>query len=105
MRWQSPAPNGPQSRPTCRRLRSRAIRGFAVIGWFGWLAPARTPQEIVGRLNAEMVRILRQPDTRERLVSLGSDPIGNTPQEFAEFIRAERDKWAKLIKQAAIRID
>jgi tripartite-type tricarboxylate transporter receptor subunit TctC len=79
--------------------------GFEVIGWFGWLAPARTPKEIVARLNAETVRILRQPDMRERLVGLGSDPVGNTQQQFGDFIRAERDKWSKVIKQADIRID
>jgi tripartite-type tricarboxylate transporter receptor subunit TctC len=79
--------------------------GFEVIGWFGWLAPARTPKEIVARLNAETVRILHQPDMRERLVGLGSDPVGNTQQQFGDFIRAERDKWAKVIKQADIRID
>ena len=79
--------------------------GFEVIGWFGWLAPAQTPKEIVARLNREIVAVLKQPEMRERLVTLGSDPVGNTQQQFGDFIRAERDKWAKVIKQADIRID
>ncbi|MGH8617935.1 MAG: tripartite tricarboxylate transporter substrate binding protein [Burkholderiales bacterium] len=79
--------------------------GFEVIGWFGWLAPAQTPKEIVARLNREMVAVLKQADTRERLLAQGSEPVGNTQQQFGDFIRAERDKWAKVIKQAGIRID
>jgi len=79
--------------------------GFEVIGWFGWLAPAQTPRDIVARLNREMVAVLKQPDLRERLVAQGSDPVGNSPQQFGDFIRAERDKWAKVIKQAGIRIE
>jgi len=79
--------------------------GFEVIGWFGWLAPAQTSRDIVARLNREMVAVLKQPDLRERLVAQGSDPVGNSPQQFGDFIRAERDKWAKVIKQAGIRIE
>lgn len=79
--------------------------GFEVIGWFGWLAPAQTSRDIVARLNREMVAVLKQPDLRERLVAQGSDPVGNSPQQFGDFIRAERDKWAKVIMQAGIRIE
>jgi tripartite-type tricarboxylate transporter receptor subunit TctC len=79
--------------------------GFDVIAWFGYLAPARTPNEIVMRLNSDIVRALRSADTQARLIALGCEPVGNTPREFAAFVSAERDKWAKVIKQAAIRID
>ncbi len=79
--------------------------GFEVVGWFGWLAPARTPHAIVERLNREMVAILREPEMKERLVGLGSDPAPGTPQEFAAFIRSEHDKWARVIRQAGIRMD
>ena len=79
--------------------------GFEVIGWFGWLAPARTPNEIVTRLNSDIVKVLRSTETQDRLITLGSEPAGNSPREFAAFVSAERDKWAKVIKQAAIRID
>ncbi len=79
--------------------------GFDVIGWFGYLAPARTPNEIIMRLNADIVRALRGTETQDRLIALGCEPVGNTPREFAAFVSAERDKWAKVIKQANIHLD
>ena len=79
--------------------------GFEVVGWFGWLAPARTPPEIVNRLNHDMVHILSEPQTKERLLALGADPVGNTAPAFAAFIRSEHDKWARVIRQAGIRAE
>lgn len=79
--------------------------GFEVIGWFGWLAPALTPNGIVTRLNSDIVKVLRSTETQDRLIALGCEPVGNTPREFAAFVSAERDKWAKLIKQAGIKLD
>lgn len=79
--------------------------GFEVIGWFGWLAPGGTPKEFVGRLNREIVQTLRRSDVRDRLLGMSTVPVGNTPQQFAAFIRSERDKWAKVIQDAGIRID
>lgn len=79
--------------------------GFEVIGWFGWLAPAKTPREIVNRLNREIVRILNMSEVHDRLLSLSTVPVGNTSEQFAGFIRAERDKWAKVIRAADIRIE
>ena len=78
--------------------------GFEVVGWFGWLAPAQTGKAVVGRLNQEIVRTLGIPEVRERLLSLSTVPVGDSPQEFARFIRSERDKWAKVIKAANIEI-
>ena len=79
--------------------------GFECVGWFGWVAPARVPPEIVTRLNSEIVRILKLPDMHDRLLGLGADPVGNTPQAFAAFIKSEHDKWARVIKQAGIRAE
>jgi tripartite-type tricarboxylate transporter receptor subunit TctC len=79
--------------------------GFEVVGWFGWLAPAKTPQEIVNRLNSEIVRVLRESATRERLLALGADPVGNPPQQFAAFIKSEHYKWARVIREANIRAE
>ncbi len=81
------------------------IPGFEVIGWFGWLAPAKTPPAIVTRLNRELVAILNDPAMHDRLVGLGSDPAPSTPQQFAGFIRSEHDKWARVIRKAGIRMD
>jgi len=79
--------------------------GFEVIGWFGWLAPAKTPKEIVGRLNHDIVRILQLPAVHERLLSLSTVPVGDTSAQFAGFVRSERDKWAKVIRTAGIKLE
>ena len=79
--------------------------GFDVVGWFGWLAPANTPQAIVDRLHREIVRILAQPDMKERLVGLGADPVGNSPQAFAAFIRSEHAKWSRVIRDAKMQVE
>lgn len=79
--------------------------GFEVIGWFGWLAPADTPRELVGRLNREIVQTLNRPEIRDRLLGMSTVPVGNTPQQFAAFIRSERDKWAKVVRDAGIKIE
>jgi tripartite-type tricarboxylate transporter receptor subunit TctC len=78
--------------------------GFEVIGWFGWLAPAGTSKAIVGKLNQGIVRALAAPDVNARLQSMSTVPVGDSPQEFARFVRSERDKWAKVIKAANIKI-
>ena len=79
--------------------------GFEVVGWFGWLAPAKTPRAIVYRLNAEMVKVLNTPEIRERLLSQASEPVANSPSEFAQFIKNEHDKWARVVRDARIRIE
>ena len=79
--------------------------GFEVIGWFGWLAPAAMPKPIVGRLHAELVKALKVPAVRDTLLSQSTEPVGNTPQEFAAFMKAEHAKWGKLIRAANIRVE
>lgn len=76
--------------------------GYEVIGWFGWLAPTGTPNAIVTRLNAEIVKVLRTPEVRERLLSQSTEPVGNSPAEFAALMKSERDKWARVIRDANI---
>jgi tripartite-type tricarboxylate transporter receptor subunit TctC len=91
--------------PDLPTMAESGFAGFECVGWFGWIAPARVPQEIVTRLNSEMVRILRLPEMHERLLGLGADPVANRPQAFAAFIKSVHDKWARVIKQAGIRAD
>jgi tripartite-type tricarboxylate transporter receptor subunit TctC len=73
-------------------------------GWFGVLAPARTPQAIVSRLNTEIVKVIEAPDVRERFLSQGLTPVTSTPQEFAELIKSERPKWSKAANAAGLRM-
>jgi tripartite-type tricarboxylate transporter receptor subunit TctC len=81
------------------------LPGFEVVGWFGWIAPAAMPRSIVNRLNTELVRALKLPEVRDRLLSQNTEPVGNTPQEFAAFMRSEHAKWAKVIKAANVKVE
>ena len=79
------------------------VPGYEVVTWFGPLAPAKTPRDIVGRLNAELMKIVQRPDMRERLTAEGADPLGSTPEQFAAHIKGEIERWAKVVKAANIR--
>jgi tripartite-type tricarboxylate transporter receptor subunit TctC len=74
-----------------------------VTSWFGVAAPARTPRPIVDRLNAEFVRALNTPDLRERLKGMGADPVGNTPEQYTDYVQNEIIKWGRVIKTAGIK--
>ena len=71
--------------------------------WVGVLAPAGTPTEVISLINREIVRIVGLPEMRERLATLGFEPVGNTPHEFAAQIRIEIAKWAKVIRAAGVK--
>jgi tripartite-type tricarboxylate transporter receptor subunit TctC len=73
--------------------------------YWGALAPARTPQDIVMKLATTMTQVLKMPDVREKLVELGFDPIGGGPAEFAALLAAETAKWAKVIQAAGVKLD
>ena len=79
--------------------------GFEVASWSGLLAPARTPSTIIGRLHPETVKVLAAPDLRAKLTSLGLEGIGSSPDDFAAAIKSEIPKWAKVIKDAGIKVD
>jgi tripartite-type tricarboxylate transporter receptor subunit TctC len=81
------------------------VPGFEVNSWSGLLVPAGTFKEIVDRLNSEVARILRSPETRERMYSFGAEPIDNTPEQFAAYINAEFIKWAKVVKSAGLKAE
>jgi tripartite-type tricarboxylate transporter receptor subunit TctC len=91
--------------PDLPTVAESGLPGFEVIGWFGWLAPAATPKPIVNRLHAEIVRALKAPDVRERLLSQSTEPVGNTPAEFGAFMKSEHAKWGKVIRAANIRVE
>jgi tripartite-type tricarboxylate transporter receptor subunit TctC len=89
--------------PDIPTIAEAGLPGFESVQWYGLLAPAKTPKEIVTRLHAEMAGILQQPDIKERLAGDGADPVGNMPDEFARFIQSELPKWAKVARDAGIR--
>lgn len=81
------------------------LKGYEVVNWFGLVAPAATPREVINRLHSEIVKVLRLPDIKERLVAQGTDPVGSTSDDFGAFMKAETAKWARVIKEANIRAD
>jgi tripartite-type tricarboxylate transporter receptor subunit TctC len=79
------------------------VPGYEAVGWFGLLAPAATPKEVVFRLNRDFVAVMADKDLRRRASDLGADLVGSTADEFARFIRDDQAKWAKLMRDAGIK--
>ena len=79
-----------------------SLRGYDVTNWFGLVVPAATPPEIRARIHAEVVKVLLAPDIKERLLSMGAEPVANTPEAFGAFMKAETVKWGKVIRDAKI---
>jgi tripartite-type tricarboxylate transporter receptor subunit TctC len=89
--------------PDLPTVAESGLPGYEALGWFGLLAPAATPRPIVERLSADANRVLADRDVRSRMIALGADPRGNTPEEFTRFIRDDQAKWAKLMREAGIK--
>jgi tripartite-type tricarboxylate transporter receptor subunit TctC len=91
--------------PDVPTIAESGVPGYELDPWFGLLLPAHTPPALVSRLNAEIVKVLQVPATREHLGSEGFEVVGDTPEQFAAYIRSEQAKWAKVIKDAGIHAD
>jgi tripartite-type tricarboxylate transporter receptor subunit TctC len=91
--------------PEVPSLDEAGVPGYDLSVWFGVLAPAGTPREIVQRLNAEIVKILQSPEVKERFLKQGVDVQTGTPEQFDAFVKSEVARWAKVIKDAGIRAD
>jgi tripartite-type tricarboxylate transporter receptor subunit TctC len=89
--------------PELPTVAEAGVKGFAVTQWYGLLAPVGTPREIVGFLNKETNKTLQHPDVVARIAAEGSEAVGSTPQQLAAHIKAERARWAKVIKEAGIK--
>jgi tripartite-type tricarboxylate transporter receptor subunit TctC len=81
------------------------LPGFEATIWYGLLAPAGTPMPVVRKLNAETERVLQLKDVRDRLVGMGFDPLRNSPEAFLKLIEADVAKWAKVVREAGLRLD
>ena len=84
---------------------AEALPGFEVVGWYGLLAPAKLPAPIVAKLHTEMIKILNQPDIRERILFDGSEPVGSTPEQFGKYLHADLAKWAKVVKDSGAKME
>ena len=79
--------------------------GFEVNPWFGLLAPAGTPRDVIEKISANCAKVLALPDVRERLRTLGADPVGSTPEQFSRYVVAEIKKWRKVVVATGTRVD
>jgi len=84
---------------------AESLPGYETVAWFGVLAPAGTPKDVINRLSAEIAKIARSPDMRERLEGMGAEPVGSTPEEFGAVMARDIAKWTALAKSVGIKID
>jgi tripartite-type tricarboxylate transporter receptor subunit TctC len=93
------------SLPELPTMAEAGVSGYDVTSWNGILAPAGMPAPVLDRLNAELNKIIATPAMRDRMIGLGYEPVGGTPDAFAKFIQSELAKWAPVVKAANVRID
>jgi tripartite-type tricarboxylate transporter receptor subunit TctC len=91
--------------PDVPTLDEAGLKGFNIGTWFGVLAPAATPKDILVRLNTEMVKVIQSPEFRKRMEEIGAEPIGNSADQMALQIKSETEKFAKLVKDAKVTIE
>jgi len=91
--------------PDVPTLDESGMKGFNLGTWFGILAPAGTPKDVVTKLNIEIVRIIQSADFRKKMEEIGAEPIGNTPEQMAKQIKDDTDKYGKLVKDAKVVIE
>ena len=91
--------------PNLPTVAEEVLPGYEAGIWWGVLAPAATPREIVNRLHADFVKVLQMPDTKQRMLSQGGEPVGSTPEQFQKMIVSEIAQWSKVVKAAGIKAD
>jgi len=91
--------------PNVPTINESGFKGFDAVTWFGFLAPAGTPKEVVALLNAEFNKALKLPELRNKLAAEGADPVGGTPEQFAALIKDDIVRWGKVVKESGARID
>jgi tripartite-type tricarboxylate transporter receptor subunit TctC len=94
-----------QTAPDIPTMAEAGLPGFESLNWNGVVGPAGLSRDIVNRLNRDLVRVLASPDVREKIMAQGNYVIGDTPEQFAAFIRTESEKWARVVKKAGIKLD
>lgn len=91
--------------PDLPTIAESGVRGFDLSGWYGFLAPAGTPREVVSRLNGEIIKIARTPAMKERYATLGLDPFESTPEQFGAFIKSEIAKWGEIVRRSGTKLE
>ena len=91
--------------PELPTIAEAALPGFAVDQWYSLFAPAGTPKDILAKLHGVIAKTVADPETKQKLLAMGLDPVGSTPDEFAAYVKTETAKWGKLVREAGIRVN
>jgi tripartite-type tricarboxylate transporter receptor subunit TctC len=91
--------------PDVPTLDEAGLKGFNIGTWFGVLAPAATPKDVLARLNTEMVKVIQSPEFRKRMEEIGAEPVGNSAEQMAAQVKGETEKFGKLVREAKVTID
>ncbi len=94
-----------QLMPELPTLAEAGLTGYETLAWFGLVAPAKTPPEVIARLQSETAKVLARPDVRAQLANLGAEPSGNSSEAFAAFMQAEVTKYSRVIREAGIKVE
>jgi tripartite-type tricarboxylate transporter receptor subunit TctC len=115
MCWSAPLSGGPAHPPPTTGTKRATLmpdvptiaesgfQGYEALNWYGYLAPAKTPKEVVDRLHREIAKALANPKVIDQLAKTGVEPAAMTPQEFGRYLKTEYDTWGKVVKQAGIK--
>lgn len=98
-------PNRSPLLPDVPTVSEAGLPGFEAGSWYGFLAPAGTPQPIIDKINAEMVKAIHSQELRDRFAAVGAEAVGTSPTEFAAFIRAELKKWEKVVRATGVKVE
>jgi tripartite-type tricarboxylate transporter receptor subunit TctC len=99
------APQRSAALPEVPTVAEAGLRDFEVTTWYGILAPAGTPRNVITRLNGELVKIMHSPELKEKLAATGTEPLTSTPEEFAAYIKREIAKWGEVVRKAGVKAD
>jgi tripartite-type tricarboxylate transporter receptor subunit TctC len=91
--------------PDIPTLEEAGVKGYESLSWSGIVAPTGTPRAVIAKLNAAIDRILKMEDVRARFAGLGVEPVGGPPEAFARHVRAESEKWGKVVRAAGISVN
>jgi len=91
--------------PEVQTISEAGVLGFEAENWFGLFVPAQTPKKIIARLNEAIVKVMRSPEIQKQFIALGAEPVGNSPEEFAAFVRRDMENYAKVVRISGAKLD
>jgi tripartite-type tricarboxylate transporter receptor subunit TctC len=86
-------------------LAEAGLAGYETLAWFGMVAPAKTPADVIAKLQSETARVLARPDVRAQLTNMGAEPSATTPEAFSAFMQSEITKYSRVIREAGIKVE